>query len=73
MDYRGSNKGKRALLINVRWDAVIPAANARKLLEAFPDARQVWLPLGHYSAIVHLLWVPKFVSREFQRAWGKPR
>ena len=73
LDYRASNKGKKALLINVRRDTVIPAVNARKLQDAFPDARQVWLPLGHYTAILHLLWVPRFVSKEFQRAWGRSR
>jgi hypothetical protein len=57
-----SNAGKPALLINAGWDTVIPHANAEKLLKAFPSARQVWLPGGHYTSIIHLLWLPRWVS-----------
>ena len=56
------NAGKPALLVNARWDTVIPRANARKLLEAFPAAHQVWVQGGHYTAIVHLLWLPRWIS-----------
>jgi hypothetical protein len=56
------NAGKPALLVNAGWDTVIPRANAVKLREAFPAARQVWVPGGHYSAIIHLLWLPQWVS-----------
>ena len=72
-DYSERNAGKPALLINVRGDTVIPAANALKLKEAFPDAKQVWLPLGHYSAIMHLLWLPGYVSRAFHGNLVKSR
>jgi len=68
LDYKASNAGKKALLINVNSDTVIPRANALYLKEAFPDSRQVWLPLGHYTAIVHLLWLPRWVSRRIQEA-----
>lgn len=72
LDYRTLNKGKRPLLVNVRSDTVIPTANALRLKEAFPDAEQVWLPLGHYTAIIHLFWVPKYISKSFQKAFGMP-
>jgi pimeloyl-ACP methyl ester carboxylesterase len=62
LQYKERNKGKKALLVNARWDAVIPAANARRLAEAFPDARHVWVPFGHYSALIHLLWVPRWIA-----------
>jgi hypothetical protein len=52
----------------VNSDTVIPRANALRLKEAFPDSRQIWLPLGHYTAIVHLLWLPGSVSRRLQEA-----
>lgn len=68
LDYKRENAGKRALLINVNSDTVIPRANALRLKEAFPDSRQIWLPLGHYTSIVHLLWLPRSVSRRFQEA-----
>lgn len=68
LDYKSANAGKKALLINVNSDTVIPRDNALRLKEAFPDSRQVWLPLGHYSAIVHLLWLPRSVSKKLQKA-----
>lgn len=68
LDYVAANAGKRALLINVNSDTVIPKANALRLKEAFPDSRQVWLPLGHYTAILHLVWLPRWVSRRLQEA-----
>lgn len=68
LDYKEANAGKKALLINVNSDTVIPRSNALRLKEAFPDSRQIWLPLGHYTAIVHLLWLPRSVSRRFREA-----
>ena len=62
LEYREANRGKRVLLVNVRHDLVIPLANALKLHEAFPDSRQTLLPLGHYTAMLHLLWMPAYVS-----------
>ncbi|MBI4376987.1 MAG: hypothetical protein HY549_11120 [Elusimicrobia bacterium] len=70
LDYQASNKAKPALLINTIWDRVIPASNARRLKEAFPAARQIWLPLGHYSALLHLIWIPRYVSRDLSRHLG---
>ncbi|MBI4061031.1 MAG: hypothetical protein HY403_06340 [Elusimicrobia bacterium] len=68
VEYKAANAGKKALLINVNSDTVIPRSNALRLKEAFPDSRQVWLPLGHYSAILHLFWLPRWVSRSLQEA-----
>ena len=64
LEYRERNAGKPALLVNVRSDTVIPRANSLLLAAAFPAARQTWLPLGHYSAILHLAWMPRWVSKE---------
>ncbi len=66
LEYKEKNRDKKAVLINASWDAVIPKANALKLKEAFPSSRHRWVPLGHYSAILHLFWIPRSVSREFQ-------
>lgn len=71
-DYKERNKGKPALLINARSDTVIPAENALRLRDAFPDARQVWVPFGHYTSILHLVWIPRYVSQAFQRQLGSP-
>ena len=64
LEYREANRGKRVLLVNVRHDLVVPLANALKLREAFPDGRQLLLPLGHYTAMLHILWMPAYVSRQ---------
>ncbi len=63
-DLRHRNAGKKALLINASLDTVVPKANALKLKEAFPDSRQMWVPFGHYSATLHLFWVPRYVARD---------
>ncbi|MBI4347393.1 MAG: hypothetical protein HY553_11090 [Elusimicrobia bacterium] len=62
MDFREQNRGKRVFLVNVRNDLVIPLPNALKLKESFPDSRQLLLPLGHYTAMLHLLWMPAYAS-----------
>ena len=62
LDYREQNRGKRVFLVNVKNDLVIPLPNALKLREAFPDSRQLLLPLGHYTAMLHLLWMPAYAS-----------
>lgn len=66
LEYKEKNREKKAVLINASWDTVIPKPNALKLHEAFPKSRHRWVWLGHYSAIIHLFWIPKSVSREFQ-------
>lgn len=68
LDYARSNVGKRALLYNVRSDSIIPKDNALKLRQAFPNSRQVWLPLGHYTATLHLLWLPRAIAKEMAAA-----
>lgn len=72
LQYREANRDKPVLLVNARWDTVIPRPNARKLAEAFPAARQVWVPGGHYTAIIHLLWMPGWVSARLREALGEP-
>lgn len=71
LDRRDRNAGKPALLVNALWDTVIPRANALELREAFPSARQVWVPLGHYTSILHLIWLPRWVSRRLAEAVKK--
>jgi dipeptidyl aminopeptidase/acylaminoacyl peptidase len=68
---REANRGKPALLVNARWDDVVPKPNALRLKEAFPDAEQVWVPGGHYSAIVHLLWLPRWASQRLEAAFKR--
>ncbi len=68
LEHPERNAGKPALLVNAGWDTVIPHENARKLLAAFPAARQVWVPGGHYTAIVHLLWMPRWISGVLREA-----
>lgn len=72
LERRQANAGKRVLLLNARWDRVIPRENALKLREAFPDSRQIWVPLGHYSAALHLFWLPRWVSKQVERTLLEP-
>ncbi len=67
---RQDNAGKPALLVNASWDRVVPKTNALALRDAFPASRQVWVPGGHYSAIVHLLWLPGYASKRLSEALG---
>lgn len=71
-DHPERNAGKPALLVNAGWDTVIPRANAARLRAAFPAARQVWVPGGHYTAIVHLLWLPGWTSGVLKEALKTP-
>jgi dienelactone hydrolase len=68
LDYRAANAAKPALLVNARWDTVIPRANALKLAEAFPAAPQIWVPFGHYTSILHLIWLPRWISKRLSAA-----
>ena len=67
LDYSKANAHKPALLINASWDQIIPRRNALALKKAFPDSRQIWVPFGHYSAMIHLFWIPNYVARAFRR------
>lgn len=67
LDYQKENADKPALLINADWDRIIPRKNALALKKAFPDSRQIWVPFGHYSSMIHLLWIPQYVTRAFVR------
>lgn len=73
LDYKERNAKKPALLVNVNSDTVVPKANALKLKEAFPAAEQHWFPLGHYTAIVHLIWMPRWISGRLKAALTVPR
>lgn len=66
LERKAENRDKPAYLINARSDTVVPRANAEALAEAFPSARQDWLPGGHYSAIIHLLWLPRRLSNRLK-------
>lgn len=70
LDHRRQDAGASMVLINARGDKVIPERNALRLKEAFPRARQFWVPFGHYGAILHLAWMPDYVVWRFARLWG---
>jgi pimeloyl-ACP methyl ester carboxylesterase len=72
LDYRAADKEKPALLVNARSDTVIPRANAQALAEVFPAARRVWVPLGHYTAILHMVWMPRWISARLRDALNVP-
>ncbi len=71
LEYREKNAGKSVMLINASSDRVIPPENGRKLKEAFPDSVQRWVPGGHYTAILHLLWMPAYAARRMADVLGE--
>ncbi|MBI5595689.1 MAG: alpha/beta hydrolase [Elusimicrobia bacterium] len=54
-------------LVNARSDKVIPPENGRRLAEAFPGATQLWVPGGHYTAILHMAWMPSYAALKLGR------
>lgn len=70
LDYREANRDKPVLLVNAAWDTVIPWPNAEKLAAAFPAARRLRVPFGHYSAILHMIWMPRWVSARLREGLG---
>jgi dienelactone hydrolase len=69
--YKERNHLRPALLVNASWDRIVPSENGRLLHEAFPASSQIWVPGGHYSAILHMIWMPGYVARYFERAFLK--
>ena len=67
LDYEKENLHKPVLLINANSDSVIPRKNALELKKAFPESRQLWVPFGHYTALLHLVWIPRYVANVFIR------
>lgn len=67
LEFKAENGGKPVALVNASSDRVIPPVNGLRLAEAFPDATQRWVPGGHYTAILHLLWMPAYAARRMAR------
>jgi dienelactone hydrolase len=57
----------RTLLVNARWDHVIPRKQALALRRAAGGARQEWLPCGHYGALLFARWVRRLAAEHFDR------
>ena len=68
--YKDRNTARPGLLVNAMWDQVIPAAYGRKLHEAFPHSSQLWVPGGHYTSVVHLVWLPWYTARYFAESFS---
>lgn len=60
----------RILLINARWDRVIPRAQALALRRAARGPRQAWLPSGHYGALLFSHRVRRLALDHFERVLG---
>ncbi|TBR25435.1 hypothetical protein EPO15_02220 [bacterium] len=58
LEHVGELPPRPVFLVNARSDRVVPPENGRKLAAAFPGASQVWVPGGHYTAILHMAWMP---------------
>ena len=63
----------RTLLINARWDHVIPRAEALALRAAAGGATQYWLPTGHLTALLYLRRVKTLARKHFESTLGLDR
>ena len=57
----------RTVLINAKWDRVVPRASALALREAAGGATQVWLPCGHYGTLLFARRIRRIALRHFEQ------
>ncbi|MDE2292258.1 MAG: hypothetical protein KGL53_09260 [Elusimicrobia bacterium] len=62
LQHRGEEPRRPVFLVNARSDRVVPPYNARRLAQAFPGSSQLWVPGGHYTSILHMLWIPSYAA-----------
>ena len=60
----------RTLLINARWDRVIPHRQGIALREAAGGATQAWLATGHYGTVLRMRTVRRLAVEHFTRTLG---
>ena len=65
LTYAGRLDAERILMINGRFDKVIPYKNARELWQALGQPNWVVLPAGHYTASIFLRYVRHRVTDHF--------
>jgi dienelactone hydrolase len=64
---RGRIDPARTLLINARWDRVVPRAEALALREVAGGATQAWLPCGHYTTLLFTRKIRSLAAEHFAR------
>jgi hypothetical protein len=69
--YAASLRGRRVLMLNARYDEVIPPACTLSLWRALGEPEIVWLDAGHYSAMRFIFEGLAKVTRFFEAA-GAP-
>jgi pimeloyl-ACP methyl ester carboxylesterase len=67
LEHKGELPARPVFLVNARADKVVPAENGRRLAEAFPGSAQLWIPGGHYTAILHMSWMPSYAALRLGR------
>lgn len=63
----------RTVLINARWDRIIPRDQALALRRTAGDAPQFWLPSGHYASLLFARRVRSIAAAHFERTLGPAR
>lgn len=66
LTYAGRLDSRRILMVNARFDRVIPYSTARELWEALGEPDWIVLPAGHYTASFFDRYVRGRVARHFQ-------
>jgi len=62
----------RTLLVNARWDRVIPRRQGLALREAAGGATQAWLATGHYGTVLFMRTVRRLAVEHFERTLRAP-
>ncbi|MFQ5598361.1 MAG: alpha/beta hydrolase family protein [Nitrospiria bacterium] len=65
LTYAGNLDPKRILMVNGRFDRVIPYINAKQLWKALGEPNWLVLPAGHYTASLFMPYVRQRVARHF--------
>lgn len=65
LNYTGQIDPARILMVNGRFDQVIPYQNAKELWNALGEPNMVVLPAGHYTASFFMPYVRYRVSKHF--------
>lgn len=60
------------LMVNARFDRVIPYENSRRLWEAMGRPRWIRLPTGHYTAVLYLPYIRYRTLHHFREVFAMP-
>ncbi len=60
-------KGREIFMINATFDHILPSACTKKLWQVLEEPRIVWIPSGHYGAVLFLNYARREIIRFFEK------